>query len=71
MDVLRPQTIRVAGRCYRVLNPQTTTSTTNYAEADTYSYGECAGQVLHSRIKGNGYYGWLYGGLGREERVYD
>lgn len=40
MDVLRPQTVWVAGRCYRVLNPHTATTTTNYAEADTYSFEE-------------------------------
>lgn len=38
MDVLRPQTVWVAGRCYRVLNPQTATTTTNYAEADAYGF---------------------------------
>lgn len=40
MDAVRPPTVWVAGRCYRVFNPVTTSSTTNYAEADTYGYGE-------------------------------
>ncbi|XP_050721772.1 activating signal cointegrator 1 complex subunit 1-like isoform X2 [Eriocheir sinensis] len=40
MDPVRPPTVWVDGRCYRVASPPTTTSTTNYAEADTYGYEE-------------------------------
>ncbi|XP_069935937.1 activating signal cointegrator 1 complex subunit 1 [Cherax quadricarinatus] len=44
MEVLRPHTVWLDGRCYRVLSALAATTLTNYVEDESYGYEECVYQ---------------------------
>ncbi|XP_071532818.1 activating signal cointegrator 1 complex subunit 1 [Panulirus ornatus] len=59
MDVLRPPTMWLGGRCYRVMNPVTANTNTNYAEEDAYGFEdtvyqdeiECSGEQVDFQVE--------------------